>query len=97
VAALRHFAATALPETPSERALAALQKEVVCEVATLLGNTPSVCRKAYIDPSVFDGWRSGSLARLAGLRGERQWEQATLKFLRSARRTVKKAKAGTAR
>lgn len=97
VAALRHFAATALPETPSERALAALQKEVVCEVATLLGNTPSVCRKAYIDPSVFDGWRSGSLARLAGLRGERQWEQATLKFLRSARRTVKKAKAGPAR
>ncbi len=97
VAALRHFAATALPASPSERALAALQKEVVCEVATLLGNTPSVCRKAYIDPSVFDGWRSGSLARLAGLRGERQWEQATLKFLRSARRTVKKAKAGTAR
>ncbi|MDQ1064422.1 DNA topoisomerase-1 [Stenotrophomonas sp. SORGH_AS282] len=97
VAALRHFAATALPETSSERAPAALQKEVVCEVATLLGNTPSVCRKAYIDPSVFDGWRSGSLARLAGLRGERQWEQATLKFLRSARRTVKKAKAGTAR
>nr|WP_217537849.1 DNA topoisomerase IB [Stenotrophomonas sp. GbtcB23] len=97
VAALRQFAATALPESPSERSLAALQKEVVCEVATLLGNTPSVCRKAYIDPSVFDGWRSGSLARLAGLRGERQWEQATLKFLRSARRTVKKAKAGAAR
>ncbi len=97
VAALRQFAATALPEAPSERALAALQKEVVCEVATLLGNTPSVCRKAYIDPSVFDGWRSGSLAKLAGLRGERQWEQATLRFLRGARRTVKKAKAGTAR
>lgn len=97
VAALRQFAATALPEAPSERALAALQKEVVCEVATLLGNTPSVCRKAYIDPSVFDGWRSGSLAKLAGLRGERQWEQATLRFLRGARKTVKKAKAGTAR
>ncbi|WP_421568302.1 DNA topoisomerase IB [Stenotrophomonas sp. PD6] len=89
VAALRQFAATALPEAPSERALAALQKEVVCEVATLLGNTPAVCRKAYIDPSVFDGWRDGSLAKLAGLRGERQWEQATLKFLRSARRAVK--------
>lgn len=89
MAALRQFAATALPEAPSERALAALQKEVVCEVATLLGNTPAVCRKAYIDPSVFDGWRDGSLAKLAGLRGQRQWEQATLKFLRSARRVVK--------
>jgi DNA topoisomerase IB len=52
-----------------------------------------VCRKAYIDPSVFDGWRSGSLARLAGLRGERQWEQATLKVLKAARRTVKRARA----
>lgn len=89
VAALKHFAATALPEKPSERALAALQKQVVCEVATLLGNTPSVCRKAYIDPSVFEGWRAGSLARLAGLRGERQWEAATLRFLRSARRVAK--------
>ncbi|MGH8036415.1 MAG: DNA topoisomerase IB [Stenotrophomonas sp.] len=92
VAALRQFAATALPEKPSERALAALQKEVVCEVATLLGNTPAVCRKAYIDPSVFEGWRAGTLAGLAGLRGDRQWEQATLKFLRGARR-VPRAKA----
>jgi DNA topoisomerase-1 len=98
VAALRQFATTALPEAPSERALAALQKEVVCEVATLLGNTPAVCRKAYIDPSVFDGWRDGTLAGLAGLRGERQWEQATLTFLRAARRTVKaKATRKTAR
>lgn len=87
VAALRQFAATALPETPSERALAALQKDVVCEVAALLGNTPAVCRKAYIDPSVFDGWRTGALSGLSGLRGDRQWEQATLKFLRGARRT----------
>ena len=37
------------------------------EVATLLGNTPAVCRKAYIDPSVFDGWRDGTLAKLAEL------------------------------
>ncbi|MBT2767225.1 DNA topoisomerase IB [Stenotrophomonas sp. ISL-67] len=92
VAALRQFAATALPEAPSERALAALQKEVVCGVATLLGNTPAVCRKAYIDPSVFDGWRDGTLATLAGLRGERQWEQATLKFLRSARKKTRNAR-----
>ncbi|MFL9583756.1 DNA topoisomerase IB [Stenotrophomonas sp. AB1(2024)] len=92
VAALRQFAATALPEAPSERALAALQKEVVCEVATLLGNTPAVCRKAYIDPSVFDGWRDGTLAKLAGLRGERQWEQATLKFLRVARKKTRNAR-----
>ncbi len=92
MAALRQFAATALPEAPSERALAALQKQVVCEVAARLGNTPAVCRKAYIDPSVFDGWRDGALVKLAGLLGERQWEQATLRFLRTARKAVKKAK-----
>lgn len=91
MAALRQFAANALPESPSERALAALEKQVVCEVAARLGNTPAVCRKAYIDPSVFDGWRNGALVKLAGLRGERQWEQATLRFLRNARKAVKKA------
>ncbi|REM96445.1 DNA topoisomerase IB, partial [Mycobacterium tuberculosis] len=45
--AIRQLAVTELPEPSSERALAALQKQVVCEVANLLGNTPSVCRKAY--------------------------------------------------
>ncbi len=95
VAALRHLAATALPEDPSERALTALQKAVICDVARLLGNTPSVCRKAYIDPCVFDGWRAGTLAALAGLRGDRQWEQATLKFLRSARRRAQGKRAAS--
>ncbi|WP_422509987.1 DNA topoisomerase IB [Stenotrophomonas sp. GZD-301] len=89
VAALRQLAATALPEPSSERALMALQNEVVGAVAALLGNTPAVCRKAYIDPCVFDGWRAGQLGRLTGLRGDRQWEQATLRFLKSARRSAR--------
>ncbi|WP_411849410.1 DNA topoisomerase IB [Stenotrophomonas sp. LGBM10] len=89
VAALRQLAATALPEPASERALMALQNEVVGAVAALLGNTPAVCRKAYIDPCVFDGWRAGQLSRLAGLRGDRQWEQATLRFLKAARRSAR--------
>ena len=67
---------------PSERALAQARNAVVAEVATLLGNTPAVCRKAYIDPRVFTGWEQGGLQRIAaGARGARQWEQATLKFL----------------
>ncbi len=86
VEALRVFAATELPEPASRTALAAAQRTVVCQVASLLGNTPAVCRKAYIDPCVFEGWERGELAALAGLRGERQWEQATLKYLRRARR-----------
>jgi DNA topoisomerase IB len=60
---------------------------VVKEVAHALGNTVSVCRKSYIAPAVFSGWRDGGLQQAAeGARGERQWEQATLRFLRRAQR-----------
>nr|WP_041764219.1 DNA topoisomerase IB [Pseudoxanthomonas suwonensis] len=70
-----------------ERECAAQQVQVVREVASLLGNTPAVCRKAYIDPCVFDGWREGTLQRHCGhCRGDRQWEQAALVFLRRARK-----------
>jgi DNA topoisomerase-1 len=36
----------------------------VRQVAELLGNTPAVARRAYIDPRVFDRYRSGSTIRL---------------------------------
>jgi len=92
VAAFRRLAALPLPPparggAPSERALAAAQNAVIGEVAQALRNTPAVCRKAYIDPAVFAGWREGRLPRYArGARSERQWEQAALRFLRAARR-----------
>ena len=35
-------------------------------VAKMLGNTPSICRKCYIHPAIFDGYLDGSL--LDGLR-----------------------------
>ncbi|WP_208002260.1 DNA topoisomerase IB [Luteimonas yindakuii] len=85
--AFRILATTPLPPpsrtgAPSERALAQAKNAVVAEVASVLCNTPSVCRKAYIDPRVFAGWEDGSLARAAATaRGARQWEQAALKFL----------------
>jgi DNA topoisomerase IB len=94
--AFRHFAATPLPEgrdgVASERALAEAQNEGIGIVAEVLGNTVAVCRKAYIDPAVFAGWRDGSLARAArGATGERQWERAALKFLKRARREAARA------
>lgn len=86
VAAMRALAVLG-EAAASERECSRQQVEVVREVASLLGNTPSVCRKAYIDPCVFDGWRDGSLGRrCAGCRGDRQWEQAALAFLRRAHR-----------
>ncbi|TCZ79731.1 DNA topoisomerase IB, partial [Lysobacter sp. N42] len=87
LAAIERFAAIPPPEEASERALAAVEKAVVGEVAQLLGNTPAVCRKAYVDPAVFAAWRSGRLQQAcAGARNARGWERAALAFLRGARR-----------
>ncbi|MDQ3287160.1 MAG: DNA topoisomerase IB [Pseudomonadota bacterium] len=101
LAAFQRLANTPLPGAgdgtdeggpPSERALAAAEKEVLAEVSRMLGNTPAVCRKAYVDPAVFAGWREGSLQRAAdGARGARQWELAALKFLKQARRAQERA------
>jgi DNA topoisomerase IB len=59
--AIRIMHSTPLPEDASERALAACIVEAVKEVAAGLRNTPAVCRKSYINPVVFDAWRSGAL------------------------------------
>jgi len=68
-------------------AVPAVRNEVIKEVAELLGNTPAVCRKSYIDPTVFECWEDGRLQRaVASARGERQWEQAALRLLRRSRR-----------
>lgn len=85
--AFRLLAATPLPEpgrsgVASERALAKARNAVIAEVADALGNTPSVCRKSYIDSRVFEAWQDGRLQRAAaGARGPRQWEQALLRLL----------------
>ena len=87
LAAVQRLAATVPPPECAERELQQLQNEVIESVAEALGNTPAVCRKAYIDPCVFAGWRDGGLQRATnGSRGERQWERAALKFLAQAHR-----------
>jgi DNA topoisomerase IB len=45
------------PETQAARARA--KRLATKEVASLLGNTPSVCRSSYIDPRVFDRFDGG--------------------------------------
>jgi DNA topoisomerase I len=83
--AIAIMARTPLPDSMSEHALNACIVAAVKEVAAQLRNTPAVCRKSYINPAVFDGWRSGALHRivpaevaLATGRGE----QIALRFLR---------------
>jgi DNA topoisomerase IB len=98
LAAFQRLATLPAPEGASERALVQMQNAVIKEVADALGNTAAVCRKAYIDPCVFTGWRDGSLARAAGsARGERQWERACLTFLAGAHRPAPVAAARRAR
>src|ERR1700679_2225023 len=54
-------AVTPPPELPSEHAFKKKIVDVVKQVAAELRNTPAVCRKSYINPAVFDSWRSGSI------------------------------------
>ncbi len=46
-----------LSDAEAKRAITAC----VMTTASALGNTPAVCRAAYIHPQVFDGWRAGAL------------------------------------
>jgi DNA topoisomerase IB len=75
-----------LPESPSEHAIKKQIAEVVKQVAAELRNTPAVCRKSYINPAVFDSWRSGSIhERIDGkltAASARKAETLVLTFLR---------------
>ncbi len=73
---------TPLPDPPSESALKSSLLSVVREVATELRNTPTVCRKSYINPAVFDAWREGRLSSSSLRSGKsRSGEKAMLRFL----------------
>ena len=59
---------------------------VVKQVASELRNTPAVCRKSYINPVVFEGWRSGAIHKAFGGNqaavSTRKAETLVLDFLR---------------
>src|SRR5271154_5164853 len=84
--AITLLARTPLPEPPSEHAFKKTIAEVVKQVAAELRNTPAVCRKSYINPAVFDSWRSGSIhEKIDGkltLASARKAETLVLAFLR---------------
>lgn len=67
--AATHLAALALGALEPVEGSAKQKKAIgaaVESVAKRLGNTPSICRKCYIHPAIFDGYLDGTLA--AGLR-----------------------------
>ncbi|MBS0362316.1 MAG: DNA topoisomerase IB [Proteobacteria bacterium] len=60
-------------------------------VAGVLGNTPAVCRAAYIHPDILAAYEAGGLD-LRPAAGDRAFELSVLKFLERARaRTLRKA------
>jgi DNA topoisomerase IB len=90
--AFRALASTEVPvgkngHPAPERVLAEIENTIVEQVAAVLGNTRTVCRSSYIDPSLLPAWRAGRLGQHArGAKGERHWEAAALRFLRAQRR-----------
>jgi hypothetical protein len=62
-------------------------------VAVDLRNTPAVCRKSYINPLVFEAWRSGALHKGIGEKiagAPRRAERLALAFLRRQARGAQK-------
>ena len=89
------LAAAALAETPEPGVTKASRKRAVAgamkEVASFLGNTPTLARSSYVDPRVIDAYEEGRTIDRATRRtydtpDERQaaLERATLKLLKEA-------------
>jgi len=100
--AIAVLARTPLPEIaaggiPSEASYRSCIVETIRKVATELRNTPAVCRKSYIHPSVFTAWRDGSLHRhvvIDGMHAPRRLERLALAFLRRQSRCARRATRG---
>lgn len=64
-------------------------REIVCQTAQMLSNTPSVCRNYYIHPGLLESYEQGTFHRQVGTakpRPTRQFtldEQLLVRFLRS--------------
>jgi DNA topoisomerase-1 len=81
-----------LPECQSEAEARRNINTCVKAVAGVLGNTPAVCRKAYIDPAVLKAYEAGELA-LKPSASDRAFELTVLRFLEAARDKPVKTKA----
>jgi DNA topoisomerase-1 len=69
-----------VPPPASETEAKRQQAICVKAIAGLLGNTPAVCRKAYIHPGVLEAHARGGL-KLSASRSDRAFELAVLRFL----------------
>ncbi|MDB5214394.1 MAG: topoisomerase [Myxococcaceae bacterium] len=73
------LAAQALKELAAFDTKAAAKKnivEAVKNVSSRLGNTPSVCRKCYVHPQIFDAYLDGHLAATLQQRAEKELRES---------------------
>lgn len=84
--AFRTLAGVAPPAEGEDMQRTQVKMAMLRATADLLGNTPRICEKNYVDPRVFAGWEAGELQRAAGhASGPRQWERAAIRYLRRSR------------
>lgn len=88
VRAIAYLATQICEEQVSERAFNRCIAATAKDVASVLGNTPAVCRKSYINPVVFTAWRSRLIEQIVPRtrQAPRQLEKLTLKVLKQAKR-----------
>jgi len=77
-------ALTSLPACASEGEAKKSVVTCVKAVASVLGNTPAVCRKAYIHPAVLAAYEAGELP-LKAASSDRAFELAVLRFLETCK------------
>lgn len=77
--AFRTLATMEVPE--AEAARRQVRMLVLRDTAAILGNTPRICERCYVDPRVFEVQRVAAKAL-----NPRQWEQAATRFLKRTRR-----------
>jgi len=92
VRAIAYLACEDCEDEISERAFKQCVVRTAQQVAEALGNTPAVCRKSYINPVVFEAWRSGAIGKLVphAAHSPRAWERFALALLRTESRKSRK-------
>ena len=88
VRAIAFLACQARKEPVSQRAFNGCVAATARNVAEALGNTAAVCRKSYINPVVFEAWKSGLIEKRVPRTSvsPRRMEQAALALLKARHR-----------
>jgi len=93
VRAIAFLACQVRKDPVSQRAFNGCVAATARAVSEALGNTPAVCRKSYINPMVFEAWKTGAIEKRIprASMSPRRMELAALALLRAKPRTRRAA------